>query len=381
MARYKCPCCGMPYDGKRCRECFYESFTEEITHGNHVHEGEPLVIREAPARDPSQNARRPGGRKGCRSYPGRKKKKQSGLTWLESILLAVCLAFLQSPALDWVVDVPDFQQLPDIPSFSELEAFSELETGGDGTASAGYSVLYDENDVRILTDWQNGRAYSEPVKIYVENLSDRDLAVYTDPLYINGFLMESSSCYCEAEAGETASGELWIDSDDLEKNGIETIEELLFRLAVIDLETYDDLGGDDFVRFSCAVPDGFVQAVDDSGQVLYEQDGFRVIFRGIQGDACESAYLTFFVENESGQKADFFISESYVNDQAAEVYQWGEFLPGTRGVVSSGLYNLPKIGIDAVEEIESFELVMEIYFGDGANSWVETDRIAIELNG
>ena len=44
MARQLCPSCGKPYNGKKCGNCLYEHFTEEIAHGFHTHEGEPLVI-------------------------------------------------------------------------------------------------------------------------------------------------------------------------------------------------------------------------------------------------------------------------------------------------------------------------------------------------
>lgn len=57
MAKYICPSCGAPYNGKKCRNCAYESFSEEIAHNLHVHEGEPLVIhdttrRPVPYKDP-----------------------------------------------------------------------------------------------------------------------------------------------------------------------------------------------------------------------------------------------------------------------------------------------------------------------------------------
>ena len=42
MARYVCPSCGSPFNGKKCKNCAYESFSEEITHRTHVHRGEPL---------------------------------------------------------------------------------------------------------------------------------------------------------------------------------------------------------------------------------------------------------------------------------------------------------------------------------------------------
>lgn len=51
MARSTCPSCGAPFNGKKCRSCLYETFNEEFAHGNHTHQGEPLVI-DAPVRSP-----------------------------------------------------------------------------------------------------------------------------------------------------------------------------------------------------------------------------------------------------------------------------------------------------------------------------------------
>lgn len=382
MARYRCPGCGMPYDGKRCPACFYEPFTEEVAHRGHVHEGEPLVVKERP---PVRQVPVSTGRKGCGAYPGRKKTKRPGRKWLLPLLVVFGIAAVQLPVMNLMVEnvreiTEEYQEPPEL----EVPEFEELPTVPDFSALDGYSVLYDENDVRVLASWQDGQAYSGPVMIYVENFSDRDLAVYTDPLYINGFLMGYSSYYCEAAAGETAGAGLWIDSDDLERNGIETVAEILFRLTVFDLETYETRGRNDFVRLSCAVPEGFVQNVDDSGQVLFERDGFRVICKGIQGDVCVDAGLLLLVENEGGQPADMYIAESYVNDQEAEVYLWCELQPGTRGVVSAALYNLPNLGVDRVEQIDTFALVIEGFLGEAGgdgDTWFQTDRVEIELNG
>ena len=46
MSKYICPSCGAPFNGKKCKNCAYESFSEEVAHNLHVHEGEPLVIHD-----------------------------------------------------------------------------------------------------------------------------------------------------------------------------------------------------------------------------------------------------------------------------------------------------------------------------------------------
>ena len=48
MKRNICPACGASgYLGRRCGKCLYVPFQEEIAHGNHYDQGEPLVVRSA----------------------------------------------------------------------------------------------------------------------------------------------------------------------------------------------------------------------------------------------------------------------------------------------------------------------------------------------
>ena len=78
----RCPCCGAPYNGKRCRECYYEPFTEEIAHGLHTHEGEPLIIEQPEDRPVRRSV--PTRQKECRQYSGRRKKDQPQVALADS---------------------------------------------------------------------------------------------------------------------------------------------------------------------------------------------------------------------------------------------------------------------------------------------------------
>lgn len=370
MARYKCPCCGMPYNGKRCRECYYETFTEEIAHGNHVHEGEPLVVRGTkPIIVPRPTVRKQAG---CDPYPGRKKKKNSPLAWV--VALVIILASVL-PEMGDALRVEDIS--PDIPDFFESQPVSSVspdqETIPDGT------VLYDEHDVRIVAEWQDGQAYDERIPIWFQNDSDQELAVYTDALYVNGYAMESSSFYCRADAGTTACDLLWLDSSELADAGIETISEIMFRLYIYDTETYETYGEGEMTTLHCAVHDGFVQQVDDSGQALYDQNGIRVIYQGTQGEDCGEAYLKFYVENNGSQPAEVYIGQAYVNDREAEMYLWCSLDPGTRGVSYVWLYYLPDMGIDKVEQIDTLELILEGFLDDEQGTWFQTGRLTVNL--
>ena len=84
MKRDRCPACGAAgYHGRRCAQCLYEPFMEEIAHKTHYHAGEPLVLDSRP------RSVRPG--QGCDSFPGKRTGKfpMRGLLFLVAALIAL----------------------------------------------------------------------------------------------------------------------------------------------------------------------------------------------------------------------------------------------------------------------------------------------------
>ena len=97
MATYKCPSCGKPFDGKRCRSCLYETFTEEIGHGLHTHRGEPLVIDEP--------VRRPIRRKNPFVWDKRTRNSKNKFSWVGVALVLIIV--LAGPVLDGLLEAAE----------------------------------------------------------------------------------------------------------------------------------------------------------------------------------------------------------------------------------------------------------------------------------
>lgn len=353
MARRKCPCCGQPYNGKRCKNCFYEHFTEEITHGNHAHEGEPLVVRQAaPKASPQVTITRESD---CKPYAGRKKEKNPVL---KRVVVAVVVLISLVSKFSERVSVDQFTQL--IPDFADTVPVESL---SPGAMENGFRV-YDDGQVLLTADWDQGRKFRNPITVMMRNDADLALSAMAESIYVNGYRMEYASFYCEAEPGEIAQGELWLDEEELANCGIADVQQILLDVILVDEENYDCYGRSGPVLLEYAVSLGFEQPVDDSGLVLYEKDGVRVIFRKIAGTACEDAWLEMFIENNSDRVMDINFESVAVNDTLAEVYLFCRLEPGTRAIATAPLWNLPDVGIDAVAEMKHLDLTLEMIPGD-----------------
>lgn len=358
MEKNRCPACGSTrYNRLRCPECFYAPFTEEITHGNHTHEGEPLILKTAPA--PLRRE------KGCKSFP-RKRKRGNPLLILAGIWLAISVFI---PLVEYVgYLVTD-------------RIFTEPQPEPEPVAFVGGTVLFDNGEIQITADWQDGSSCDESIWIQVDNGTDRDVFVSAERMSINGYMTDSCFFYCSAEEGRLSAGDLWLDKEELAEIGIDTVAEISFRLNIYDAEIYDTLAVSDQITFYPAAPEDFVQSVDDSGTEVYCQDGIRIVYQGLHGETLQDAFFRFYIENTTSHSLDIYTEEAGINGESADLFLWSELMPNTRCITEMDLYALEESGLASPEDIHSLELILGITDSDDWSSCRYTDKIHIDPKG
>jgi len=366
MASYTCPCCGKRYNGKRCANCYYERFTEEITHGLHTHEGEPLVIKEP--------ERKPIPRKD--PFACEKKRKKSPLA---GRLTAVAAVVILMGALCNVYEAVARRGNPvyDFIPAPEPEAETCLAVPADGL------LLYDAGGIRILADWQEDRPYGDGIPFYVQNDSDRTVTVYAGDVLVNGYLMEDAMLFCRAKAGAAAGDTLTLDPEELEIAGIEEVQELYVSLVGYDSETYETLLETEFMPL-CTTP-SLDQPIDDRGEVLFEQEGLRVICRGYvpseyDPETLSEGYLRFFLENGTDQYVDCYTLDAFVNGESIPLSLWCDLPPHTRAIKDMYLYDLEELGLQTPEDVKDMTMSLEFCDHETYDLILQTDVLTVPFD-
>lgn len=211
MARYTCPSCGRAYNGKKCRNCLYEHFTEEITHGGHVHTGEPLVI-EVP---------RPVKRKdpfGCDKRT-RKRRPMAGFVILLALINS-CMPLLRN----WGLKLDAMESRP----AAVMKAEPVM-------APEDMVVLHQEQGITIFADREDVVDFHDGLCLYVEYTGSLAyVTVVAGDIRVNGCDMPLSALVCKARrGGRIGKGWLELEEQDLKTNSIETFETLGFTLTAL----------------------------------------------------------------------------------------------------------------------------------------------------
>lgn len=339
MARYVCPSCGSPFNGKKCKNCAYESFSEEITHRTHVHQGEPLVIqgqtrKPIPYKDPFDCPRQE-----------RKKRKRKGLP--TAAVIAILGLFLANPfgLLMRRLTGSDYVTLP--PIREQTESVS-LPLNG--------ATLLDNEDFTIISQWEDGETDSIP--LYIVNHTDRDYVFLLERLFVNDLcLSDFASLYIEAAPGETVSGQLWLSQKGLAAGNIAQIQNINFDLTAYDDndDTADPIYLNDLTIQGNAAPDyrhtlalPRTPIYDSGDLVLYSLGPISDYF---SEDQLTDSSIILCAKNNTDQDMQLLGEDIQVNGKDTEAFLWAELPAQSTSVFCLELYSIPQEDWNSLRKI------------------------------
>lgn len=240
------------------------------------------------------------------------------------------------------------------------------------------TVLYEADGVKVTaTGYEDGWMGPE-IKILVENDSSKNVLVTSASVSANGYMMPSAALYAEVAAGKKANETLTIMSSELDQSGIEMLAELQFYLQIQDPETWETITTSDLLTLTTSVAP-YEQPVDDSGDVLYDSDGIRIICKGLKQDIIWDGTVVFYMENNSGKEISIYAENVSVNGFMQDVGLWSDLRPSTKIIDGMSMIDLSDLEIENIDQIENIEFNLRIV---DANTWediVTTDVLTLNF--
>ncbi len=223
-----------------------------------------------------------------------------------------------------------------------------------GTPEVEEQVLVDQDGVRItLTGFEEDDFWGPCFLILVENNTDQNITATVDWACVNGYMVYAS-LYAKVTPGNKSNERLSFTTSDLEETGIQTITEMILGIKVYDSDTYDDIFTTDAITIHTSLYGSYTQVYDDSGEVLYDQGGVRIISKGMGHDDIWGHYARFYIENNSGRYITISNEDTAVNGFMVNGFLYVRILPGMRAIdeLSFSDSTLEENGITSVDTIE-----------------------------
>lgn len=304
------------------------------------------------------------------------------------MLLAMMLALVMVMATACAGGEDDIKKPANVNGDSSVTSGNE--NAGDATGeskedltnneiSITETVLYDANGVKVTaTGYEDGWMGPE-IKILVENNSDKNALITTASVSANGYMMPYASLYAEVAAGKKANETFSIMVSELEQSGIETLAELQFYIQLQDPETWETVDTSELITLTTSAAP-FEQPVDDSGDVLYDANGIKIVCKGLKQDIIWDGTVVFYMENNSGKAVSIYAENVSVNGFMQDVGLWSDLRPNTKLIDGMSMIDLSDIEIESIDQIENIEFNLRVV---DANTWediVTTDAMTLTFD-
>ena len=256
--------------------------------------------------------------------------------------------------------------------------FSTVQTDSPKTPTAQIQevVVYDDGLFKLTAkeiDYSDSREVQ--VKFLAENNSDKTVAFVGNDFTINGITLYCNF-YIDIAAGKKANGSLDLDLEDLEYVGIEEIA----TITAQDVFIYDKDASETVAHLSfsldTSIADSHIQKIDDSGDLLYEQSGIRVLYRGIETNWMGEPVLSVFVENTSDVSCSIMVEDVSVNGFMVYANMSAPAYPGT--VTYSDIdFSGSDLEENEISEIEEVSFKLWAYDGDNYTTLWRSEEITV----
>ena len=231
------------------------------------------------------------------------------------------------------------------------------------------TVLYEADGIKVtVTGYEDGWMGPE-IKMLVENDSTKNVLVTADAVSVNGYMMPSASLYAEVAAGKKANESLDLMTYELEQAGIDTVAELQFYINVSDAETWETMDISELLTLNTSAAP-YEQSVDDSGDILYESKGIKIVCKGLKQDIIWDGTVVFYMENNSGKAITIYAENVSVNGYMQDVGMWSDLRPETKLIDGMSMIDLSDLEIEDIDQIENIEFNLSII---DANTWEDIE--------
>lgn len=303
------------------------------------------------------------------------------MTKMSRILLALLLVFVMVFATACGGD-------GEIKQPANVNGDSSGETNGTGTnndsgssdeeVTIAETVLYEADGIKVTAKSLADGLLGTEVKLLIENDSSKNILITSSSVSANGYMMPTAALYAEVAAGKKANESLTLMSSELDQCGIETLAEMQFYLQIQDPETWETIKTTDLITLATSAT-GYTQPVDDSGDVLYNENGYKIVCKGLKQDIIWDGTVVFYMENNSSKAVSIYAENVSVNGFMQEVGLWSDLRPSTKMIDGMSMIDLSDLEITNIDEIKTIEFNLRIVDAETWEDIATTDAMTLNF--
>lgn len=216
------------------------------------------------------------------------------------------------------------------------------------------------------------------IKLLIENNTEKNLCIQSRNVSVNGYMV-STTMSAEISSGKKTNDSLTIDRSSMEACNIEDIAYVDFSLHIFNNDSWDDSIDTEMIHIDTSSIDSYMQSYDDSGENIYENEGIKIVSKGISEDSSfMGPSLVIYAENNTENAITIQSRDVSVNGFMVDPIFSCEVMPGKRAI-DSITFMSSDIEENQIKSIDEIELSFHIFQTDGWDTIQDTEPITINI--
>ena len=262
-------------------------------------------------------------------------------------------------------------------STESAETESEEETVTSSEITLAEQEVYNDNGIVVtVTGIDTNSMWGTDISVLVENSSEQNVTVQTRNGSINGYMMDFQMS-CDVAAGKKANDSITIMSEDLEISGVDTVSSIEFTLTMFDSDSWNDIATSDTISLTTNVTD-YVQKYDDSGEVIYDENGIKIVSKGIVEDEIWGPEVVLYIENNTDAAITLHPRDTSINGFMVYAAMSSDITVGKK-IVDEITFLTDDLDTNGITEIEELETAFAIFDMESWEDIITTGPITISF--
>ena len=251
----------------------------------------------------------------------------------------------------------------------------------DTTAAVEDKTVYEKTDFSVtLHKIDYSAAIGPQLKLTFKNNYNKDIVVQPSYTVVNGYMISPEMEDVTVAKGKSADGTLSLPYFNLAISNITCLQQIQFSLKIVEKGNYNPIDKTDLITVDTSKASDKETVCDESGQIAYDQDGVKIVLKGVNTDRAYSdgAELIVYMCNDTEQNIAIQTKNVTVNGYVMTSAMNRSILSGKKAVDVVPFYALDMEEYD-IESIDSVTVSFVIKDADTWETIDSTDSINVDL--
>ncbi|MDR1753519.1 MAG: hypothetical protein LBR74_01250 [Eubacterium sp.] len=265
------------------------------------------------------------------------------------------------------------------PTQSSTPSVTNAPTQNTEDIAISEHVILEQDGIKVTLKALESSFMGPELKVLIENESDEGITIQARNASINDVMLQTMFS-ADVEPGKKANSSISFLSAELERAGIEIIKDVELALHIFNTDSWETVFDSETITFSTTADPSFVQAYNDVGEVLYEENGLRVVLQGVESESSlMGTDVLVYVENLSSSDLTVQTRNVSVNGFMIEPVFSCEVVSGKRAYSAITLLQA-FLDENNITNIDEMEFALHIFDTHTMATVAETDAMSVTFD-